>query len=60
MPMINQDSSNQGDSSSQKDIAATGIGNMSDSDITDFLCQRSQAIYETARVTIRSLLGLGI
>ena len=26
----------------------------------DFLCQRSQAICETARVTIRSLLGLGI
>ena len=26
----------------------------------DFLCQRSQAICETARITIRSLLGLGI
>ena len=25
----------------------------------DFLCQRSQAICETARITIRSLLGLG-
>ena len=26
----------------------------------DFLCQRSQAICETARITIRSLLGLGL
>ena len=28
-------------------------------DTYDFLCQRSQAICETARITIRSLLGLG-